>query len=75
MAKITTEVILRSIFGNNISDETVISLHHSYSVLIDYLKSIRIFYNIDLRKLFRHPAYFRFKKELANIDDTLKSLV
>lgn len=74
MAKITTEVILRSIFGNNIKDETVVSLHHSYSVLIEYLKNIRIFPNIDLRKLFLFPSYFRFKKELNNIDETIKKL-
>lgn len=75
MARITTEVILRSIFGDKISDETVASLHHSYSELIEYLKNIRVLYNIDSRKLFCHPAYFRFKKELKNVDDTLKSLV
>jgi cytochrome P450 len=74
MAKITTEVILRSIFGNNISDETINSLHHSYNVLIKYLMSIRIIYNVDLRKIFCHPAYFSFKKELNNIDAHIKSL-
>lgn len=74
MAKITTEIILRSIFGNNISDETVTSLHHSYVVLIEYLKNIRVLYNADLRKLFCHPAYFSFKKELANIDNHIKIL-
>lgn len=74
MAKLTTEVILRSIFGNNISDETVASLHHSYIVLIEYLKSIRIFYNVDMRKLFCHPAYFSFKKELSNIEEHIKVL-
>ncbi len=74
MAKITTEVILRSIFGNNISDETVASLHHSYNVLIQYLQSIRVIYNVDLRKIFCHPAYFRFKKELDNIENQIKIL-
>ncbi len=74
MAKITTEVILKSIFGRDIDDEAVISLHHSYSVLIDYLKNIRLIPDIDLRKLFCTPAYFRFKKELANVDNRIKLL-
>jgi cytochrome P450 len=74
MAQITTEVILKSIFGKNIDDETVTSLHHSYSVLIEYLKNIRIIYNVDLRKLFCMPSYFSFKKELANIDNIIKML-
>jgi len=74
MAKITTEVILRSIFGNNISEETVSSLHRSYDILIKYLQSIRIIYNIDLRKLFRSPAYFSFRKELDNIENQIKIL-
>jgi cytochrome P450 len=74
MAKITTEVILRSIFGHNISDATVASLHNSYDVLIKYLQSIRVIYNVDLRKMLRHPAYFSFKKELDNIDAQIKCL-
>ncbi|MEZ5690216.1 MAG: cytochrome P450 [Rickettsiales bacterium] len=75
MAKITTEVILRAIFGKNITDETVISLHNSYSVLIEYVKNIRILHSVDLRKLFYMPAYFRFRRELKNIDDRLSSLI
>jgi cytochrome P450 len=74
MAKITTEVILKSIFGRDIDDEAVISLHHSYSVLIDYLKNIRLIPTVDLRKLFCMPAYFRFQKELANVDSRIKVL-
>lgn len=74
MARITTEVILKSIFGKGIDDETVASLHHSYAVLIDYLKNVRILPHVDLRKVFCTPAYFRFKRELANIDDRLKAL-
>ncbi len=74
MAKITTEVILRSIFGNNISDATIDSLNYSYNILIEYLKNMRVFYNIDSRKLFCHPAYFRFKKELENVEKQIKIL-
>jgi cytochrome P450 len=74
MAKITTEVILKSIFGRDIDDEAVLSLHHSYSVLIDYLRNIRLFPNVDMRKMFGTPAYFRFKKELANVDGRLLAL-
>lgn len=74
MARITTEVILKSIFGKDINDEAIVSLHHSYSVLIDYLKNIRIFPNVDLRKSFCIPAYFRFKRELANIDNRISVL-
>ena len=74
MARITTEVILKSIFGRDIDDEAVAALHHSYSVLIDYLKNIRLIPTVDLRKLFCTPAYFRFRKEVANVDDRIKGL-
>lgn len=75
MEEITTEVILRSIYGNEIDDEMVSSLHHSYDVLIEYLGTLRLFPRIDLRKLFCMPSYFRFKKALQDIDSRLKILM
>jgi cytochrome P450 len=74
MARLTTEVILKSIFGNDIDDSTVTSLHESYAVLIDYLKRIRVIPQIDSRKLFCLPAYFRFKNELDKIDRQIQCL-
>ncbi len=74
MVKITTEIILRSIFGQKISDEAVTSLYQSYNVMLDYLKTIRVIYNVDSRRLFCHPAYFKFKKERDNIDHHIKTL-
>lgn len=74
MEKITTEVILKSIYGKDIDDEMVSSLHHSYCVMIDYLGTMRLFPNIDLRKRFGHPVYFSFKKALDNVDSCLKKL-
>lgn len=74
MAKLTTEVILKSIFGRSIDDEAVASLHAAYAVLIDYLKTVRIFPRVDLRRLCLMPSYFRFRRALAYIDRTLAQL-
>jgi cytochrome P450 len=75
MAAITIEVILKSIFGkDNLREETIRSLHHSYGVFIEYLKDLRLFPRIDMRKLFQTPAYHRFKKELVNVETILREL-
>ncbi len=75
MARITTEVILKSIFGKDIDDKTVHDLHAAYSVLIDYLKNIRVFPKIDLRKYLCFPSYFRFRDAVRYIDAQLLQLV
>ena len=72
--RITTEVILKSIYGNDIDEDIVSSLHHSYGVLVAYLGRMRLFPKIDLRKLFCTPAYFKFKKALQDVDMRLKML-
>jgi cytochrome P450 len=74
MARITTEVILKSIFGHDIDDEEVISLHESYGVLIEYLRNIRLFPSVDLRKALMFPSSFKFRKALANVDSRIAAL-
>ncbi len=74
MARITTEVILKSIFGRDIDDRTIHSLHGAYSVLITYLKNLRIFPKVDLRKYMCAPSYFRFRNALKYIDSQLLRL-
>lgn len=68
MAYITTEVILKSIFGRDVDNETIAALYDSYAVAIDYLKNIRVFPTIDSRRIFCTPSYFRFKKAVNHID-------
>lgn len=75
MARITTEVILKSIFGNAISDQTVEGLYHAYSTMIDYLKNVRIFPKVDLRRCVGAPSYFRFRKAVRYVDAVLSELV
>ncbi|MFO0388683.1 MAG: cytochrome P450 [Alphaproteobacteria bacterium] len=74
MAKITTEVILKTIFGKDIDDKTVQDLHSAYSVLIEYLRNLRIFPKIDMRKYMCAPSYFRFRRALSYIDAQLLQL-
>lgn len=74
MEKITTEVILKAIYGNDIDDEMIFSLHHSYGVMVDYLGPMRVFPKIDSRKLFCSPSYFKFKNALADVNERLKIL-
>ncbi len=76
MSFMTTEIILKSIFGkDNINDESVRSLHRSYSVLIEYLKKQRLFPDIDFRAIFNTGQYKLFKEELANIENILNELI
>ena len=74
MENITTEVILKTIYGDAIDDKIVSELHHSYSVLVEYLGTRRFFHTLDLRKLFRMPAYWRFQKALLHVDGLLTTL-
>lgn len=76
MSAITTEIILKLIFGkDNLNEKSIMALHHSYSVFVDYLKYPRLFSKIDLSKLFHTPAYFQFKRELENVDAIIASLL
>jgi cytochrome P450 len=74
MATITTEVIIKIAFGRDIDSETVKSIHHSYEILIDYLKNIRVFPRVDSRKLFCMPSYFKFKRALDYVDAFVSKL-
>jgi cytochrome P450 len=75
MALIPTEIILRVVFGDNIHDDTIRKLHESYSIMMEYLKDIRIFPDIDLRKLFCMPSYFKFRDALKYIDSIIKASI
>lgn len=75
MSSITIEIILKLIYGkDNLDDEAVTSLYHSYEVLMDYLKNPRLLPTVDMRKLFYTPDYRRFKKALVHINDVIKVL-
>jgi len=74
MANITTEVILKVIFGKDIDEAAVSSLHHSYNVMLEYLKNIRLHPKVDLRKCFHTPAYRAFKKELDSVNALINDL-
>lgn len=75
MAAITTEIILRIIFGkDNLTEKDIVSLHHSFDVLMSYLKTLRVFPDKDMRKFFHMPSYYRFRKEVANIEVILSDL-
>jgi cytochrome P450 len=75
MAAITIEVILKSIFGkDNLDEATIRSLHYSYGVFIEYLKDLRLLPKVDMRKMLHTPAYYKFKKELVNVETILKNL-
>ena len=68
MADITMEIILRLIFGrNNLDQDVITSLHHSFSVAIDYHKALRLLPKVHMRKLLCTPSYFRFKKEYDKV--------
>jgi len=75
MASITTEVILKVIFGkDNLDEKTIVLLHNSYSLFMDYLKNVRMLPKVDLRKVFHTPTYARFKKELDYVDGIFERL-
>lgn len=76
MSAITLEVIVKLIFGkDNLDDETIASLHRSTDVFMDYLKRIRLIPRVDLDKVFCTPRYFRFRKELRNLESIIGSLL
>lgn len=76
MSAITIEIILRVLFGkDNLSESDVRSLHHSYGVLMDYLKYPRIIPKLDMRKVLRTRKYHLFQQELAHIKSVLKRLL
>jgi len=76
MSAITTEIILKLIFGkDNLNEETIAALHRSYSIFVEYLKPTRLLPKVDLEKIFCTPSYFRFKKEIEKVDAIIKALL
>lgn len=75
MSAITIEVILKSIYGReNLSDETMASLHHAFGVMMEYLKDVRVLARVDLEQVFRTPRYRRYRKELDYLAGVLADL-
>ncbi|MGE3714521.1 MAG: cytochrome P450 [Alphaproteobacteria bacterium] len=74
MARITTEISLKAVFGNNIDDQTIRSLHQAYDDIIHYHQSIRLIPTVDLRKTFCFPSYFKFKRALNHIHAVVHKL-
>lgn len=74
MALITAEVIMRTVFGRGISDETVRGLHAAFDVIVDYLKRVRLIPSVDMRKRFRLPSYFRFRRALDYLHNVIQDL-
>jgi cytochrome P450 len=76
MTVITTEIILKLIFGrDNLDEDAITTLHHSYSVFMEYLKVPRLLSRVDLSKLFHTPGYLKFKKALARVDAIIARLL
>lgn len=68
MAAITLEIIVRLIFGkDNLSEETVNSLHHSYEIFLQYLGKNRLIPEVDLEKILHTPRYIRFNNEIKKV--------
>lgn len=67
MASITTEVIMKTVFGNQIGTEEITAMRRSFQVLINYLKNIRVIPHIDLRQAMKWPAYFEFNRARAHV--------
>lgn len=74
MALITTEIIMKTVFGRSISDEMVHGLHRSYDVIIEYLKRVRLIPSVDMRKKLRMPSYFRFQRALDYLHEVIREL-
>jgi len=74
MASLTTEVIMKTVFGSKMSADMVDELHNAFDVMIDYLKNIRIIAKIDMRKFFRTPGNARFQKALNTVDRIIRDL-
>jgi cytochrome P450 len=76
MAAITLEIIVRLIFGkDNLSEEQVNSLHHSYEIFLRYLAKNRFIPEIDLRKVFLTPQYIEFNREVKKVYALVSSLI
>lgn len=74
MASMTSEIIMKTVFGRDIPDAMVHELHVAYDGIIDYQKNLRVIQSVDSRKLFCMPAYFRFKKNLETVDQIILTL-
>jgi cytochrome P450 len=65
MAFMTMEIVLKALFGkSNLDSETIASLHAAFNVGLHYQRNNRVLPNVDFRKLFKMPAYFRFRKAM-----------
>jgi cytochrome P450 len=76
MADITLEIVAKLVFGrHHITDQMVADIHHAYDVFMDYLKNVRLFPTLDLRKAFRMPSYGVFSRELAGMKTLFTELL
>lgn len=73
MSALTTEIVLKIIFGKDNLDETAVkTLYKSYNYLLDHLKYQRILPKVDFHKIFRTRAHRLFKEEMTQVETILE---
>jgi cytochrome P450 len=76
MVAMTVEIIVKIACGkDNLDDATVRAIHEGYDVFTEYLKTMRMFPKVDMRKLLRTPAYRKFHNEYIRLGKIFQNLL
>lgn len=76
MVGLTVEIIVKLTCGkDNLDDETVRAIHYGYDVFTEYLKTLRIFPKVDLRKAFHMPSYVKCHQQYVKLEGIFSNLI
>jgi len=72
----TVEIIVKLACGkDNLDDDMIQAIHQGYDVFTEYLKPLRTFPKIDMRKVFHRPEYIEFNRQYIKLSGIFKGLI